>query len=440
MSRATSYGRYTPAGEHVDRLRWRLRSGAMARSRSAITRTEVLEQIVDVGEGVTANMFEQLLARLEQHGLRRCLADEANDIGAAAAGDDGGGSGSRGGEQAEGHHIHEVSRPLSEQPEGDARKPYYYLCVPCELRLTDVLMSAATLAMLQDAHYHFSSAEHRRIASWMGETDIDCTLQTSSELDPTAYARIHVNGVPMLLSTRPGGGDMFFPLPHEVRERDITALSGAGEPLQLASSEPHTEVWNQPLRSIFTGAKQLLYTAEDREEVCVMHFPSLACRRSFTVVQHIPMEVYREESFVGCATVPALFEVAQKRLLKEERNPASSGGFRVGYAVAEKPTMIWQEDADPTSSRTVVRHDGIYRIVLLHSDFAARLMSEGDQHDGLMQTSIKEDKKSQMLTAEALSQFRTASTGRAFCTELNASELSNSGMWSRSEEPSDVSS
>ncbi|KAF5223373.1 hypothetical protein TcYC6_0074270 [Trypanosoma cruzi] len=434
---ATSEGRALSAG-HTSRLSWCMRSGAMAISRSAMTQTELLrDRIVDVGEGVVANFFEQLLARLEQHGIRRCLHDDKETY------EDGTNNGDK-----NLHHIISLSdecsmasslRPSVKQRMEDAREPYYYVCVPCELQLTETSTSAATLAMLQDVHYHCSSAEHRRIASWMGEPDIDRTLQNSAKIDPTGYAWIHVNGIPMLIPRRPGGGDMFFPLPHEAHNQERIAPSGMDG--LLFATQQHTEVWNRPLRSIYTGTKQFLYTVDNNRRICKKKWKTLKRRRNRFVLQHIPLDVYTTGTFVGDATVPALFEITQQRLPKKAQYGAETTGYRMKYVVSDKPCMVWNDAMETGLSSFVVRNNGIYRVSLLCAGDAAKWASQGPPPAGSTQDAhTGGEGHSQMLTVEALSQLRAASTvGRNFHV-LSTSELDASDSLNHSEVTSYVSS
>ncbi|ORC91670.1 uncharacterized protein TM35_000052660 [Trypanosoma theileri] len=415
MSYVASSEGYVRGDDNISRRSERLRSGAMAMSRSALTHTEVLEdKIVDLGDGVMANFYEHLLARLEQHGLRRCLANERED--------DDNNNTNKDDTNKNGMNVnHDMSLDEGKsncastntpgEPrdsiEEDAREPYYYLCVPCELPITKVSSRAATLSMLQDAHYHLCSAEHRRIASWMGEPDIDFTLQNSSELDPSGYTRIHVNGIPMLLSTRPGGGDMFFPLPHEINERDRSSPSGMDT--LLTATEPHTEMWYRPLESIFTETKQMLYTTGFDGNLRTRRWDEISRKRSRFILQHISKEKYEKESFVEGETVPALFEIKPQRLPKKSNNGTQVSGCRLSYTVSKKPIMVWDSDVDPTLNRAIVKNDGVYRVVLIKASEAARILSD-KSYLGVSEEPYATENNGQVLTMEALSHVRGTST------------------------------
>ncbi|KAH9593017.1 hypothetical protein LSM04_004370 [Trypanosoma melophagium] len=460
MSLVTSSDGYALGADRISRRSERLRSGAIAMSRSALTHTDVLEdKIVDVGDGVVANFFEHLLARLEQHGLRRCLADETHH-------NDMSGRHSNNGDNNHNSYDHDnnnnnnrdISHDMSFDEERsinaslrtsggggehksyidvDTREPYYYLCVPCELQLTAISTRAATLEMLQDAHHHLSSAEHRRIASWMGEPDIDCTLQNSSELDPTGYTRIHVNGIPMLLSTRPGGGDMFFPLPHEIHERDRATPSEMDA--LLTAVEPQTEMWYRPLESLFTGTKQMLYTTGFDGNLRKSKWDEISRRRSRFILQHIPKEKYENESFVEAETVPALFEITPQRLPKKSKDGTQLNGYRLSYTVSKKPITVWNSDIKPTLNRIIVKNDGVYRVALIKASEADHMMSE-ESHLDLTQDYQSSENVGQVLTVEALSQVRGTSTVNQIYSELNLTDGNDSDAMTRSVVPSDVSS
>ncbi|RNF17290.1 uncharacterized protein Tco025E_04878 [Trypanosoma conorhini] len=424
MSFRASSEQQESSADRVSRLSRQLRSGAMAMSRSAITQTEVLaDRIVDVGEGVAANFFEQLLARLEQHGVRRCReepeARPVHDDDASAAAS--------------------LRSALEPGAEG-ARAPYYYMCVPCELRLTQTSSSAATLAMLEDAHHHCASAEHRRIASWMGEPDIDCTLQNAPEMDPAGYARIHVNGVPLLLSRRPGGGDMFFPLPHEAQGLERTAPAGMDG--RLFATQPQTEVWHHPLRSIYTRARQLLYRIDGVPPGHRNKGTQKQRLRSQFAVQHIPMENYATESFLEGPTVPAIFEVTRQRLPKRSNEGgAEDAGYRTEYVVAGKPCMVWSDSMATEPTSLVVKHEGLYRVVLLRASEAARWLAAPPPPEGATQRQhAGVEGHGQPLTVEALSQVPAAPTVTRLLRDLNTSGVDSSGAFTRSDAPSEVSS
>ncbi|KAG8342952.1 hypothetical protein ERJ75_000204600 [Trypanosoma vivax] len=428
MSRRMSSYRDTYSERDYEERRHRLRSGAIVTSRSRITGTEVQdEKIVNVGEGVKANIYEQLLARLEQHGLRRCFvedADEANLEAREESGDDATIVDDDG-------RLSLISGWTYGNPcTSESRSPYYYMCVPCEMKLTATCTTAATLRMLQDAHYHFSSAKHRCEASWMGEQDIDRTLNNSAEVDVNGYMRIYVNGIPMLLPRRPGGGDMFYPLPHEEFDYRDRATS-VGRDGHLHTIMRRKEYWYRPLQSIFTGTKQLVYSADSRVRLRTKKTPLRFQRRNGVVILHVPMDTYAKESFVDGPTVPALFQVDRKRMPKVGKNETSDG-YRVAYVASKKPMMVWNEkDARPTAlNRTVVSDGDIYRVALIHADVAKALLS-GEPVEEPDHGVIAEDNEPATLTLEALRRIGAISSVVGFGSR------SGSPSDSRSDSPSD---
>lgn len=245
--------------DHLSRRRARLqRSSALLSSRSAMSQadSEVREEeVVYVGHGRRATFVEHMMARMEQHGLRRCvcsedpgtsyavtatvLAEEAHTCTAmrdtpvcqddtrasAQSSPSHGPDDSASCQRSHTPSVHDrprgegsavpVTAPSCSLHAESHRRPvdatlrerYYYLCVPCELRLTRMSEQAATVSMLQDVHYHFASAAHRRLAAWMADPDIDLTLVQTPHVHPVSYyTGVTINGVPLLLSRRPGGG------------------------------------------------------------------------------------------------------------------------------------------------------------------------------------------------------------------------------------------
>lgn len=401
-----------PTSDVLKRKRSRLyRSGALMSSRSAVSRLDAVEdlEVVDVGEGKVANQVEELLARMEQHGLRRCFAAEDNpstytvdevlrnseaEISATAAcfgGDDG---------------------------DANKRETYFYLCVPCEQRLTMVSQRAADMRMLEDIHYHFSAAAHRSAASWMADPDIDETLKVSPLVYPsTCYSRIFVNGVPMLLSRNPGGGGMFYPLPHEAdsirpthRHRDgfagkvsegnetsiglVSEFNGADYPLfppqKLRSHEGRDSVyWYHPIQSLYTGSIQVLRRSgierEPVQERKTRFRVRRAAARRMVKVDHVPLDVYRENSFMKFSSVPTqptLFEVRKERVPKwvlasglGEQEPLSRNGedtedvpHRSIYTQPFEPLCSCNAEVSPSwpshAAPLVVFEEDSYRLAL----------------------------------------------------------------------------
>lgn len=364
-----------PSEADLNRLRSRLhQSGAIVSSRSVASRADAnfdLE-VVNVGEGRRATPVEHLLARLEQHGLRRRLVVEddaaayAVDVAARAdteesANEDDQVHASREGEAEAPGAVSSCSSgdgafsspAPSQTPE--TREAYYYLCVPCELRLTRISRRPPRWRALEDVHFHFSSAAHRATASWMADDDIDETLRSTPLITPTHYySRIYVNGVPTLLSRRPGGGDMFYPLPHEqdlvapssaVAARDgdrvdywhgSRTVSNASEasgapadrffpPSTLRGAQGGAPVlWHRALPSLYTRTVQVVHRTRSS---CLADLP--ADRRRYRVartrsrvmvgVDHCRLDEYREQSWMPLHKVPlslAVYRLRRERLPK----------------------------------------------------------------------------------------------------------------------------
>lgn len=205
---------------------------------------------VDVGQGKSATLVEEFIARLEPHGVRRLLLSESGEDGEYERYME-----NRHANQSSVFHTSALSvnaEGQEDESEEHQRSPYFYYCISCDCRLTPICSSSASMEMLQDIHYHCGLASHRKGLSWMVQPDQvprlsrdgDNTVDSYSLLDdedmlandmdlyiketirnkpdwqhPEQYLRIYVNEMPVLLSRRPGGGDMFFPLPHEVEEQ-----------------------------------------------------------------------------------------------------------------------------------------------------------------------------------------------------------------------------
>lgn len=406
-----------PSEENLSRLRSRLRqSGAIMSSRSVASRADVLAdfEVVDVGEGHHPTGVEQLLARLEQHGLRRRLATEddasayAVDMAVRAAEEeaaqhrakspavDSSEEGSGAGHDVGCSHFVEmstssqgaVSRSVSASRHGEdstAREPYYYLCVPCELRLTRISRQAPPWRALEDVHFHFSSAAHRSTAAWMADDDIDATLRSTPLVTPTSqYSRIFVNGVPTLLSRRPGGGDMFYPLPHEVdavrpaarehmagQETDASSRASSArgsQPFQLfPSATAHGEgggqavLWHRALPSIYTTDVQLLRRAglpapvqkPARKSKYNPKVYRIGRRRARAQVHvdHVDLRTYRAHSQLPPSLLPLtpvvlpIHRARIPKILLQQQLPAKGG--EGGAQAAEPKTSLSVALDDP---------------------------------------------------------------------------------------------
>lgn len=440
-----------PTSSRVGELRERLhRSGALCSSRSAISRqdaTPLDDFVVDVGDGEIPNLEEHLLARLEQHGLRRCFnADEdLSSYTVARSVRDGGGPSSS------------LNLPMAE----NTRKPYYYLCVPCEMRLTAVSTTPATHEMLEDAHYHFASATHRRAASWMADPDIDETLTESPQIDKTAYTRIYVNGVPMLLSRRPGGGDMFYALPHEhdsirsnrtVRRQNVETVMLGVPPdkdrSQLFPSAHYSSdacMWYRPLATFDTGCKQVVTLSPSAtpalQDTRNMLLQS-ALRRS-VVVAKVPIDVYESHTEMGREHVPlypALFRVTRKRLGKatlEGKRPREEGedGHRTVYVLGY-PCRIRAPESELRASHLITEHGcGDRCVVDANSVFRVALLSRTRLRAYQMEERSNEPAPSvaaPQLTRELLSQVASQSALHHYGSSQSVSGWSSSTQTSSS--------
>ncbi|CAJ1028856.1 hypothetical protein Q4I32_005006 [Leishmania shawi] len=329
-------------------------------------------EVVNVGDGRRATLVEHLLARLEQHGLRRRLAaeDDATSyaVDVAARGDTGesaedgndevntsgenGTDGSRAAPSCS-SSVGDFS-PVAQSKASQTREAYYYLCVPCELRLTRISRRPPPWRALEDVHFHFSSATHRATASWMADDDIDETLHSTPLVTPTDYySRIYVNGIPTLLSRRPGGGDMFYPLPHEqelvaslnasaacdydgVDERhgsrtksqsstvSVTHTGGLFPPSAPRGAQGGAPVlWHRALLSLYTKMVQVVRrtrsssladVSSDRRKYRVDRTRS----RIMVGVDHVSLGEYREQSWLPLYKVPLSLAVYR---LRRERVP-----------------------------------------------------------------------------------------------------------------------
>lgn len=354
--------------EWLQSKRQQLHYGTIASSRAFSTRASALgdeARIVDVGEGKIATLIEELIARLEQHGIRRQVLSEdemereagtewkENTIGMSSS-------------MAEQHPPNNISElplllgnesirstrlsatssvvergstDMTGNQEGNAkphtldvgradeRSPYYYTCVCCDRRLTAISTCAATMDMLQDIHYHCSTAKHRKSVSWMDDPDTMVTLRYTARVQyPEHYTCVYVNGVPMLLSRHPGGGEMFYPLPHETdlpllwKDEDETPHNNnPSQPMQSSSTgvvaaandtfhlstvsqgvwpDQHTthSFWYNPLKSISCGAHQHV-TLDPNFDMKYTFCASV--RRNAVCVEHVPYGSYATTSLLN---------------------------------------------------------------------------------------------------------------------------------------------
>lgn len=354
---------------------------------------QLTDGFVEVGEGVVPNLYEELLARLEPHGVRRTLFSEDPTAYDVLPGVD----------PAPGHKRKREEDSVRWE---DKREPFYYLCVPCELRLTVVSTHSATELMLQDVHHHVSSADHRRFAAILGDQTIDSTLQRTPTFQSTKdYARIYVNGVPMLVSLRPGGGDLFHHVHgypgHPAAKHAFTSAEPAfeNEPpenpqnaIQHGTLFPRVNsalYWYNPLVSVFTWCRQL--------PVIKSAYPTLRVATDYT--HRIPLAFYMKHSpsFTNQAPLfPVILplkrghaaDIADNTSLAEGSPVLEAGpppppkerDTRLIYVQSEQPLCHlpeW-EITSPTAClqgvhRSVVYHEHAYRVVLVSHEQLRKL-------------------------------------------------------------------
>lgn len=458
------FNRPSESSARFSRLRERLRrSGAMVSSRSVLSRLYAASEdllVVDVGDGKTPTAVEQLIARLEQHGLRRCLLKES-DIAECTVAPwvnvalDGGTPAARDGED-------EVSG--ADHDDGNTRESYYYMCVPCETRLTNVSVAPATKTMLDDMHYHFSSAAHREAASWMADPDIDETLTATPLIeDPHAYTRIHVNGVPMLLSRRPGGGDLFYALPHEadrVSARKVVRRASVmdkaedtdprkpGEGLLFPSPRYSSDAnyWYHPLTSVDTQCKQLVtLQRKDLLDGAKNYLTGNVIRQSTARrairVTHVPVEEYLQHTLLDKDRVtvrPCLFALQTHKLPKNLGNPKrqrdadapqqeSSGGKRPCYIQPKVPYVSHltphpgpaekggEEDTTAWCNRCLVEPNSVFRVALVSGKDEDRMRCAQDgvadeDADHTTQPTLTREVLSKLTSYMPFQRFRSVGT------------------------------
>ncbi|KAK7201771.1 hypothetical protein NESM_000243200 [Novymonas esmeraldas] len=506
-------GGAAPSELALSRRRDRLQqSGAIVSSRSVASRAEAnLDvDVVDVGEGRRATEVEHLLARLEQHGLRRRRVGEddaaayAVDIAVRVAEtvDDSSDEDGPGTDHVEGSDAscapHTDATSSSAAPSSqlsDTREPHYYLCVPCELRLTRISSRPPRWRELEDVHFHFSSASHRAAASWMADDDVDATLHSTPLITPVQhYSRIYVNGVPTLLSRRPGGGDMFYPLPHE---QDLVAAStasaprdcGASSQVIAASRDPAAALfppsgrcgalggapalWHRAFSSICTGNVQVVRRSRacgQPETPQQQHKYRLAQRklRSLVTVDHITLEEYRTHSWTPPEQMPlspALYRLRRERipkaLLVPVKSPKHAGcsacqspdvdaPHRVVYTQPHITMAQAGRDDDKQDGASggapapmTVFEDECYRVALLSA--AERTLEAAQRHGGAAgvpghhlddpRDALSQDASQPTLTLELLLQH-TQSTPQPWQPAPGSATAANSSVAPTSAPPS----
>lgn len=167
-------------------------------------------------KALLSTLEEKLFARLEHHGVRRCVVEPSSAASATA--------------RKEGtDDATSASHPSNLTLE----RCYYYLCVPCDVHLTGVLTGPPTQQDLAAALDHCGRAVHRHYVRHMCIPEMDAALELSPVPDPGMYTTIEINGVRALVSTMPGGNPMFQPDPvesesafHRVHDSFYNSASG----------------------------------------------------------------------------------------------------------------------------------------------------------------------------------------------------------------------
>eukprot|EP00796_Vickermania_ingenoplastis_P008723 gene8723-6129_t len=312
----------------------KLRIGSIASSRHLLSHVgEGNEtQVVNVGEGKTPTFIEELIARLEQHGIRRLLADEDDEenLGVPHAGTPDKGDSS------------------VAQEDQSSRDPYYYCCVCCDIRLTPCCTTTPTMGMLQDIHYHCGTAKHKKSVFWMEDPDSLMTLPKSAEIDPTDhYIRVYVNGIPMLISRNPGGGDMFYPLPHEmdnplIQREKADETMGHTDGLSIwPPADSDKSFWYYPMQTVSCHAHQHVFLD-----------PRYKARRNtpndhLLMVQRVPLEEYNRESMLMRNAPPRkIMAFSLKRLRTEQSADLAPASPIIRGARARYRQEVFLEDAE----------------------------------------------------------------------------------------------
>lgn len=432
-------------GGGVATNKYLLRGTSMLSSRRAMTHGGFSDMdghfAVNVGTGKTATLVEEFIARLEPHGVRRLLLEESGDQGeyeSYVKNDK---------EKVSSLHLapsDSESTPLkssnsieSIEDEEDSRNPYFYFCICCDCRLTSVSHTSSSMEMLQDIHYHCGMASHRKRLSWLvepeqlsrlsveregGESplleeennvldDVDRyvreTLRNQPEWQHTEqYLRVFVNDMPVLLSRRPGGGDMFFPLPHEIEEqrwleRDMqhplhqNSFPPGGSAFDLLQrgrenkgiarnsikpqnqygeteedenewnsheedddfgplkplcppSVPQKSFWYYPMQTLSCHSHQHLFLSEDPKERGRNHQRarrSISCAPPEAIsVEDIPWEEYVQFSPIEKAIAESKNDICNATTLEDEGSPRASGA----------PLMLGEREVSCSPSRVIV--------------------------------------------------------------------------------------
>ncbi|CAD2215537.1 hypothetical protein ADEAN_000299200 [Angomonas deanei] len=311
----------------------------------------------EIEKGKTATSIEEYLFRLEKHGLLRILVKHNEDDYALAP---------------------EVGKGSVEESlvlEEDIRQPYFYLCNACSLALSPELQSAPSLSVLQDAHHHFASARHRLKATWSNDPKINETVgEEGDRIRHDHYARIFVNGIPFLLSRSPGGGDMFYPLPHET---SLVNPEGTSGPNSVLPPSRDLIYWYNPISSLFTWCRQLVVPPSVNLLQSGLPMP---CERSAShfasSVAHIPLSAlpYRDVLPVYPILLPIYQTPVRRVILSDAASDETTTEKPSEWVHIQSSTPVYYESRAQLRScsnsrrrmrRCLIRADSIYRAVLV---------------------------------------------------------------------------
>lgn len=252
--------------------------------------------MVDVGARRKATFIEELIARLEQHGIHRITQQDSDDN------DD----------ELPWTTYKMQGNPDREEPVDENnldREPYYYQCVVCCKDLSEVSTIASSFSTLEDLHYHCGTAQHREATSFMSHPDSLATLHQEPQMDTQQYTSVFVNGHRLLISRSPGGGGMFYPLPHEAdAEQRLQGTSDGGQVKSMWPPCVSSTFWYSPQQHLSPGCYQhVRIRAGARRNMIESPRGLLQC-------EHIPWAEYCTQStvFKG-AEPPSISLMALKR-------------------------------------------------------------------------------------------------------------------------------
>lgn len=342
--------------------------------------------------------IEELIARLSQHGVQRIhpIEEDARERG-ALHGD---------------NCLEDTNGGAPGLEQHESRERYCYYCLCCDKELTPWSTAPPTSAMLQDIHYHCATARHRRAVSWRDDSDALATLQRNPQLEnPDHFIQVHVNGYPVLLSRHPGGGEMFYPLPHEThlvstlqsdpnvpsRDAEYPALHGGvsqGFKPPLWPSDAKQAYWYYPMQSLSCHSYQ--HVSLD----CRYEHQYNAISKDMLKVEHIPWEEYHRESFLHGPQFPR-HSIACMAL---KRTHSSKGArFQQHLYARDKAAYPTTGEAacEEDLSRYLVTDRELFRIIVTVDKSGA---DEGVGEGGIVSHTLTEDatRSTPVLTVELL--------------------------------------